>query len=413
MNALDTRVPASSGYQRMAEFMFRRIVRTILTTNFDTVLPDYCRTNRRPHKLQVIQTPSDYMNLRTDPRDAQYVLLHGSVEHYSDQNDTDEVQALDSNLIERLLPFLRDHPLIVVGYRGAEPSIMQHLLMEHAARVEFFRMGVYWCAVDYKTAESLHPLVRSFATVIGTNFQVVSIPGFDGLLERLWALSESTALAMARPAGTDDTPSASFDMQAQERATLATLDLSSARSRLLTYCAAFDMAVPSQATDQDVRDLLLRFDLAVQSSSDVISPTRAGYLLFGKRPQELIPGAVVHLKVNGETRSLDGNLWNQLDAISDALAEFNRPFRLKGEISEPVYPYPPLALKETVVNALVHRDYSSQVPVIIDILPDRIEITNPRRTGSGGASTDRWNIPPGSNCAGLPWDKGVSQSGYR
>jgi hypothetical protein len=107
LNALDTRVPASSGYQRIAEFMFRRIVRTILTTNFDTVLPDYCRTNRRPHKLQVIQTPSDYMNLRTDPRDAQYVLLHGSVEHYSDQNDTDEVQALDPNLIERLLPLLR------------------------------------------------------------------------------------------------------------------------------------------------------------------------------------------------------------------------------------------------------------------------------------------------------------------
>jgi hypothetical protein len=378
LNALDTRVPASSGYQRMAEFMFRRVVRTVLTTNFDTVLPDHCRINRRPHKLQVIQTPSDYMNLRTDPRDAQYVLLHGSVEHYSDQNDSDEVQALDPNLVERLLPLLRDHPLIVIGYRGAEPSIMQHLLADHAARVEFFRMGVYWCAVDYRSAESLHPLVRNLAAVIGTNFQVVPIPGFDELMERMWALSESTEPAMARPATSEgESPSASFDMRTQDRAALSDLDLSAARTRLLTYCAAFDMPVPSRVTDQDVRELLIRFDLAIQTSPDQISPTRAGYLLFGKRPQDLIPSALVHLNTNGETRAIGGNLWNQLDSISDVLAEFNRPFRLKGEVSEPVYPYPPLALKETVVNALVHRDYASDAPVTINILSDRIEIKNP------------------------------------
>jgi predicted HTH transcriptional regulator len=50
---------------------------------------------------------------------------------------------------------------------------------------------------------------------------------------------------------------------------------------------------------------------------------------------------------------------------------------LKGEVSEPVYPYPPLALKEAVVNALVHRDYSTDTPTTIAILPGRIEIRNP------------------------------------
>ena len=378
LDALDTRVPASSGYQRMAEFMFRRMVRTILTTNFDNVLPDYCRINRRPHKLQVIQTPSDYMNLRTDPRDAQYVLLHGSVEHYSDQNDSDEVQALDPNLIDRLLPLLRDHPLIVVGYRGAEPSIMQNLLMDHAAGVEFFRMGVYWCAVDYKAPDGLHPLVRDFAAVIGTNFQAVPILGFDELMEELWALNENLPAPINRPISAEgEGPSASFDMRAQDGATIADLDLSAARSRLLTYCSAFDMPVPSQVTDRDVQELLLRFDLAVQSSPERLAPTRAGYLLFGKRPQDLVQGAIVHLNVNGETRTVGGNLWHQLDSIADALAEFNRPFRLKGDVSEPVYPYPPLALKETVVNALVHRDYEAQTPVTISILSNRIEIKNP------------------------------------
>ena len=379
LNALDTHVPASSGYQRMADLMFRRIVRTILTTNFDTVLPDYCRTNRRPHNLQVIQTPSDYMNLRTDPRRAQYVMLHGSIEHYSDRNDRDEIQALDPDLVDRLLPLLRDHPLIVVGYRGAEPSIMQHLLVAQAARLEFFRMGVYWCAANYSGAESLHPLVRSFADVIGTNFQVVPIAGFDELMERLSLLRESADSDLAGPTATAGVESqvVCFDMRVQEQATLAELDLNLARSRLLTYCSTFDMSVSPPLSDEGVGELLVRFDLAARTPLGQTSPTHAGFLLFARKPQQLLPQAVVHLRVNGETRVIGGNLWNQLDSISDALAEFNRPFRLKGEVSEPVYPYPPLALKETVVNALVHRDYASDAPITVDILPNRIEISNP------------------------------------
>lgn len=377
LRALDTQVPASSGYQRLAEFMFRQIVRTVLTTNFDSVLPDYCRINRRPHKLQLIQTPADYMNLRSDPWDAQYVFLHGSVLHYSDQNAEEEIQNLDANLIERLIPLLRDHPLIVVGYRGAEPSIMEHLLVGHGERIELCRMGVYWCCVNYAGPESLHPLVRNFAAAIGTNFQVVPISGFDEMMEAFWNLAEQTGSEIARPvAPRPDSETQDFEMRAQPGAKLVDLDLHAARARLSTYCSRFDISVPTRLSDNDLRDLLVRLDMAVQTP-DTVVPTRAGYLLFGKKPQQLLPSAFVQLVSNGESRAIGGNLWNQLDAVSDALAEFNRPFRLKGEVSEPVYPYPPLALKEAVVNALVHRDYSTETPTTIAILPDRIEIRNP------------------------------------
>jgi hypothetical protein len=377
LRALDTRVPASFGYQRLAEFMFHRIVRTVLTTNFDSVLPDYCRINRRPHKLQVIQTPADYMNLRSDPWDAQYVFLHGSVLHYSDQNAEEEIQNLDASLIERLIPLLRDHPLIVVGYRGAEPSIMEHLLVGHGERIEFCRMGVYWCCVNYAGPESLHPLVRNFAAAIGTNFQVVPISGFDEMMDAFWNLAEQAGSEIPKPfAPRPDSETQDFEMRAQPAAKLADLDLHAARARLSTYCSRFDISLPTRLSDDDLRDLLVRLDMAVQTP-DTVVPTRAGYLLFGKKPQQLLPSAFVQLASNGESRAIGGNLWNQLDAVSDALAEFNRPFRLKGEVSEPVYPYPPLALKEAVVNALVHRDYSTDTPTTIAIMPDRIEIRNP------------------------------------
>lgn len=397
LNLLDTRLPASSGYHRMADFMFRRTIRTVLTTNFDSVLPDHCRMARRPHHVELIQTPSDYTKLRTDPRHPQYVYLHGSVEHYTDQNDRDEVQTLDPALVDRLLPLLRDHPLIVVGYRGGEPSIMQHLLADQAERVEFFRLGVYWCAVGYEDSTSLHPLARRFAQVIGTNFQVVPIVGFDELLDRCWALSNdhvpqvasTTVLPVATAPGT-------LDMHGVEGAAIADLDISAVRARLTNYCAALDIPVPQQISEDWLIELLVSLDLAIKEPGGMIHPTIGGYLLFGKKPQQTMPNAVVRFRALGEDREVTGNLWNQLDTLSDALAEFNRPFRLKGEVSESVYPYPPLALKEIVVNALVHRDYAIETPITFELEHDRIVIANPGGlvpevlTHTPGTSLQEW-----------------------
>jgi len=41
------------------------------------------------------------------------------------------------------VPLLESTPLIVIGYRGAEPSIMESLL--GAASGVKFRHGIYWC----------------------------------------------------------------------------------------------------------------------------------------------------------------------------------------------------------------------------------------------------------------------------
>jgi hypothetical protein len=55
----------------------------------------------------------------------------------------------------------------------------------------------------------------------------------------------------------------------------------------------------------------------------------------------------------------------------------NSPFRLKGNVSQDVTPYPPLALKEIIVNALVHRDYEKPQDIQIDVTPTGIQIRNP------------------------------------
>lgn len=105
----------SAGYERLAEFLHQGLIKTVLTTNFDSILPDVRVLIRRPHFIDVIQTPSDYTKFSTSPQYPQAVYLHGSVDHYTDQNIIDEVQALDATLVGMVAPLLRDHPLIVVG----------------------------------------------------------------------------------------------------------------------------------------------------------------------------------------------------------------------------------------------------------------------------------------------------------
>ena len=117
----------------MIELMARKRAYTVLTTNFDTILPNLCKNNPRLHHVDVIQTASDFKTISTSPQYPQLIYLHGSVEHYTDKNTLAEInEALATSLVSELFPLLRDHPLIVIGYRGGEPSVMRHLLINHA-----------------------------------------------------------------------------------------------------------------------------------------------------------------------------------------------------------------------------------------------------------------------------------------
>jgi hypothetical protein len=378
LSILNPDVPASPGYERLAEFMFLRFVSTVLTTNFDRVLVDLCRARKRPRHINVIETPSDHTKLSTGPDAPQLAYLHGSVDHYTDKNDLDEIQEMDKALAERLTPILRDHPLIVIGYRGAEPSIMHHLLMGHAERADNYRHGIYWCAHDYRDPKDLHPLVHELADTIGTNFQVVVNQGFDELMEEFWALHERRSVEVENRGivvQKSGAGASSFDMEPMN-VNVDTVEWPSMRTRIINYCKEMRVRIPTEIGRDWIIDRLCQFDLAVRVV-DQVQLTTAGYLLFSSKPQDNLDAARVRLHFQGEDQLLEGNLWNQLELIISALAELNRPFILKGDVSETVYPYPPLALREIIVNALVHRNYHIEQDVMIRIEPDRIQITSP------------------------------------
>jgi NAD-dependent SIR2 family protein deacetylase len=108
-------LPPSPGYERLVDLLREQAVRTILTTNFDEVLLDACRSRADMHYIDAIRVPDDYILFSTRPRYLQVIYLHGSVAHYTDRNLNSETQELEHQLVELLRPLLRDHPLIVVG----------------------------------------------------------------------------------------------------------------------------------------------------------------------------------------------------------------------------------------------------------------------------------------------------------
>ena len=397
---LQTKINPSVGYEKLAEFLHQGFVKTVLTTNFDMNLPDVKVRIRRPHHIDVIQTPSDYTKFSTSPQYPQQVFLHGSVDHYTDKNIVNEVQWLDPDLVRMIAPLLRDHPLIVVGYRGAEPSVMQHLLLENAAQAHNYRHGIYWCKMKGDRVEDLSPMVLALARAIGANFTLIDIDGFDELFAReLWQLHQDADARPAMANGVRAAPAPTLDMGVVNVAGLDELDWPTVRARLVQYCEALQIRAPAAPDRGWVLDRLLQTNLAVRDDKGGVQLTTAGCLLFSQSPQKVMPQASVTLRVGGNgqwlrravgekdlesglasdvlERTIEGNLWTQYDGINDVLTAVNRPFRLKGEQSETVLPYPPLALKEVVVNALVHRDYAATNPIVIDVTASSIRITNP------------------------------------
>jgi len=113
-------------------------------------------------------------------------------------------------------------------------------------------------------------------------------------------------------------------------------------------------------------------------------PTLCAVLFFSRHPQLHLPYAVVKCGtfVGGvlrREREVGGSVREQ---IAGALEFLRESLNVRLEIGRDgrrveVYEVPLEALREAVVNALAHRDYSLPSPVYVKVLEDRIEVINP------------------------------------
>jgi hypothetical protein len=367
----------SPGYHVLADFVMRGLVRTVLTTNFDTCLLDALK-QRYPqirHVHEVNRSVGDYDQFNVWHR-CQVLWLHGRAEHYSDKNAAGETGSLDPKLVALMRPLL-GAPIVVIGYRGAEQSIMQGVFGQSKEGRLDFPQGVYWCV---REGETPHANILALEKRLGSNFQFVRIEGFDELLEGLaveLAAEDRYTRALRQP----DAPigvSLSFDERVIEQASIDDLDLDLALSVLRQYCEKLGRAPVTHET----LFALMREQGLLVANEQLDSVTAGAVLLFGKRTQEFFPHAVVSVTEAGKKRQIyDGNLVGQYRRLLEKLdaEEVNPRVKVKGRrVHEERRVYPPRVLVELIINTLVHRDYECAEAASVDINPQTdITFANP------------------------------------
>ncbi|SNR99386.1 SIR2 family protein [Hymenobacter mucosus] len=391
----------SIGYLRLAELMHLSRISTVLTTNFDECIGKARNEINQPAMIDYVRTAPEYVKISATPPFPVSVFLHGDVNNYSDRNVIEEIERMDEELVQTLVPLLKDHPLVVVGYRGGEASIMEHLLISNAQRANNYKNGIYWCLRKGEKPEDATDYVKTLSSIIGTNFQFIEIESFDHLLDKvIWPHLGEKKIKVnfdrSLPVVNRREPTVtSFDLKSAIAYQAEDFDAALLRLRIVKYCEKLKISIPDTIDSDWLTNQMVHLNLVRVDHEGNLLATYAGLLLFAKKPQEVVSKAQVVIKFAGPTRwlrkllkddsieeefverTISGNLWIQLKEIDEALALVNKPFRLKNEESTDVTPYDPIALKEVVVNSLVHRDYEVQETNVIEINPGVIRIFNP------------------------------------
>jgi ATP-dependent DNA helicase RecG len=152
------------------------------------------------------------------------------------------------------------------------------------------------------------------------------------------------------------------------------------------FISIAEVRLPLIKSIKSKNELLKKLNLYIKDGK----LTRGAVLLFGKNPQFYFPSA--YTKVGRfktpidilDTIIIEGNLFEQLDHTVEAIkkhisVKFDtsvKDFSLEGLARRDIWEYPLDALREAVINALIHRDYLGTAPIQIKIFDDKIEFWN-------------------------------------
>lgn len=186
-------------------------------------------------------------------------------------------------------------------------------------------------------------------------------------------------------------------------------------------------------------DALLTMGVTARGEGGLPKPTLAGLMALGRHPQRHFPRANVTFAVfpgtSKEGLAEDGARFIDSRTIigsipvmvAETLAAVRRNMRtssyIEGASRRDVSEYPEVAIRESVANALMHRDYSPEgigSQVQVNMYSDRIEIVSPGglygtvtvdNIGKYGASSSR-NQYLSRILESSPYPEGYPETGY-
>jgi len=166
-----------------------------------------------------------------------------------------------------------------------------------------------------------------------------------------------------------------WDEFIEERASLDDINAETIES----FKKSAEDRIPSIVNEKDHRVILDKLNLL-----DGSKLKRAAILLFGKGTQKFYPSA--YLKIGRFLTEADlqtsdvveGNLFEQLESALEILRTkyLKSEIRFEGIHRREILEYPHEALREGIINALIHRDYLGTSTIQIRVYNDRLVMMN-------------------------------------
>jgi len=193
------------------------------------------------------------------------------------------------------------------------------------------------------------------------------------------SLSLSELLEMANDRGLLD-----WEHQPARNATMEDID----REKVQAYLAQRSANTRQASRFKDMERVLLGMDCAVRTKTGEVVPTNAGLLFFGAHPQEHLLQSDVACVLFRETvgasryadrRIITGTLRELIDGAEVFLSRYIAVgARVEGFKRIDIPEYSLEVLREAIINAVVHRDYSKRgESVRVFYYPDRVEVHSP------------------------------------
>ncbi len=133
----------SIGYAYLIQLVTNSYLTTLFTTNFDDLINEafYQFSDIRPI---VCAHDSAISSITVTSQRPKIIKLHGDYLFDDIKTTARETESLEENIKNKFIEFAKDFGLIVVGYSGADRSIMDvitYLLKQEP----YFSHGIYWC----------------------------------------------------------------------------------------------------------------------------------------------------------------------------------------------------------------------------------------------------------------------------
>ena len=182
------------------------------------------------------------------------------------------------------------------------------------------------------------------------------------------------------------------DCRIVEEAALSDLD-----EQVLSGVIARERSLhPRYFAQLDRDETLIKLGIAARDAAGDLRPTLGGLVALGLYPQEFYPALTIaftsyYTSVRDEpapdgrrfvdARTCVGGAAAMIEeAISAVVRNMRTGARIDGLYRRDVPDYPLDAVREALVNAVMHRDYSPEAlgsSIHVDLFPDRMEIVNP------------------------------------